>query len=125
MKDVIIVTRHAGLVIVLAEDYGIAGPVLAHVTAADVRGKAVVGVLPLHLAAEAKSVTEVTLNLPPELRGQELTIEQVRQHMKGLRTYVVRSLEAFNLNNEEEWRSGYGGSMGWGSIPDPIGRKSK
>jgi hypothetical protein len=45
--------------------------------------------------------------------------------MKGLRTYVVRSLEAYNKNSEEEWQSGYGGSMGWGTIPNPIGRESK
>jgi len=125
MKDVIIVTRHPALVQVLAEDYGIMGPVLAHATAADVRGKAVVGVLPLRLAALAKSTTEVVLDLPPELRGVELTVEQVRQYMKGLDTFVVRTLADFNLFSEEEWRSGYGGSMGWRSIPDPLKEKKK
>jgi hypothetical protein len=88
----VIVTRHAALVEVLAEDYGYVGPVLAHATAADVRGKRVVGVLPLHLAAVAESVTEVTLNLPPELRGKELSVDEVRQHLKGLTTYRVEEV---------------------------------
>jgi hypothetical protein len=90
--NTVIVTRHASLVEVLREDYGYAGPVLAHATADDVRGKRVVGVLPLHLAAAAESVTEVTLNLPPELRGKELTVEEVRQHLVGLSTYRVEEV---------------------------------
>jgi hypothetical protein len=92
ITNTVIVTRHAALVEVLAEDYGYVGPVLAHATAADVRGKCVVGVLPLHLAAAAESVTEVTLNLPPELRGKELSVDQVRQHLIGLSTYRVEEV---------------------------------
>jgi hypothetical protein len=90
--NTVIVTRHAALVEVLAEDYGYVGPVISHATADDVRGKCVVGVLPLHLAAVAESVTEVTLNLPPELRGKELTVEEVRKHLKGLTTYRVEEV---------------------------------
>jgi putative CRISPR-associated protein (TIGR02620 family) len=92
MSSTIIVTRHPALVAVLAEDYGHTGPVLAHATADDVRGKAVIGVLPLHLAAEAESVTEVTLNLPPELRGKELSVDEVRKHLVGLSTYRVEKV---------------------------------
>ena len=92
MSSNIIVTRHPALVEVLREDFGIDGPVLAHATADDVRGKRVVGVLPLHLAAVAESVTQVTLNLPPELRGKELTVEEVRKHLKGLTTYRVEEV---------------------------------
>jgi len=88
----VIVTRHAALVEVLAEDYGYVGPVIAHATADDVRDKRVVGVLPLHLAAAAESVTEVTLNLPPELRGKELSVDEVRQHLVGLSTYRVEEV---------------------------------
>jgi hypothetical protein len=40
----------------------------------------------------AESVTEVTLNLPPELRGKELTVEEVRKHLKGLTTYRVEEV---------------------------------
>lgn len=87
----IIITRHAGLVEYLREIGAVDPdtPVVAHVSAGDIAGKNVVGVLPLSLAACAASVTEVPLSLPRELRGQELTVEQVRQYAGILRTYKV------------------------------------
>ena len=84
------VTRHTALAVVLAEDYGIRGEVVAHVTPDQVRGREVVGVLPLHLAAEASSVTELQLELPAALRGVELTASQVRTCARGLVTYEVQ-----------------------------------
>jgi putative CRISPR-associated protein (TIGR02620 family) len=95
MKDVIIVTRHPAMVEFLRDYCGITGKVIAHATAADVAGRRVVGTLPLHLAALAASVTEVTLNLPPELRGKELTVEQLDKYSQSLQTFVVRSEESF------------------------------
>jgi putative CRISPR-associated protein (TIGR02620 family) len=82
-------------VTVLAEQ-GIAAPcveVISHATPEDVRGKHVAGVLPLSLAAECESVTEVALDLPPEARGRELSAAEVRQYMTGVRTYAVRVIE--------------------------------
>ena len=90
----IVVTRHAGLIPVLVE-HGIVDSdvrVVAHATAADVTGRHVVGVLPLHLAAEAAKVTEVTLAIPAEMRGVELDATQVRSFMKGISTYKVEKL---------------------------------
>ena len=87
----VIVTRHPALVEVLIEE-GIApasAQVIAHATPEEIRGRAVFGILPLHLAAEAESVTVIGLNLPPELRGQELNADQVREHMGGVATYRV------------------------------------
>ena len=92
--DMIVVTRHAGLVPVLIE-HGIVGPdvqVVAHATADDVRNRHVVGVLPLHLAAVAAKVTEVTLAIPSDLRGVELDAAQVRKFMTGVSTYKVEKL---------------------------------
>lgn len=86
--NTIIVTRHPALVEHLAEQ-GYTGKVVAHATDDDVRGQHVVGVLPLRLAALAASVTEVPLNLPPELRGVELTLEQVRAYAGEPVTYRV------------------------------------
>lgn len=88
----LVVTRHPGLLEVLQErDIAPAGiKVLAHATADDVRGRHVAGVLPLALAAEAESVTEITLNLPVEARGRELNAAEVRQYMTGISRYVVR-----------------------------------
>lgn len=87
----IIVTRHQALVEHLRE-IGLcaeADIVVSHATEDMVAGKDVIGVLPLRLAAFAASVTEVPLALPEWLRGQELTIEQVRQYAGKPATYVV------------------------------------
>lgn len=87
----VVVTRHPALVEYLTE-LGVvpAGTeVVTHATAEQVRGRHVFGVLPLHLAAETASVTEVTLRVPAELRGVELTLEQVRQFAGPLVEYKV------------------------------------
>jgi hypothetical protein len=97
----IIVTRHPALVEVLREDFDIEGEAHEHATAELVRDRAVIGVLPLHLAALAFSVTAVDLDLPPELRGKELTVDEVRRHLKGLTPYKVQTLRGhFNTLNQ-------------------------
>lgn len=91
MENQVVVTRHPALLEYLREQ-GLcdsAAVVIEHASPDDVRGRHVIGVLPHHLSAEAASVTEVPLNLPPELRGQELTVEQVRQYAGEPCTYVV------------------------------------
>lgn len=88
----VVVTRHPALVEHLIE-IGLCKPdtpVITHACPADVRGKHVIGVLPLSLAALAARVTEVPLTIPEELRGQELTAEQIWQHACHPRTYTVR-----------------------------------
>lgn len=95
MKTVI--TRHPALVQHLIE-IGLISPdsaVIAHATAEDVRDKHVIGVLPLSLAAEAASVTEIPMNLPAELRGKELTIEQVRRFAGKPVRYCVSIADPF------------------------------
>lgn len=87
----VVVTRHSALVEYLTE-LGVvpAGTeVVTHAAAEQVRGRHVFGVLPLHLAAEARRVTEVPLHVPAELRGVELTLAQVRQFAGPLTSYVV------------------------------------
>lgn len=87
----VIVTRHAALVEYLRGMFPTCADLLVvpHATEDDVRGKHVWGVLPLRLAAVAASVTEVPLDLPAALRGQELTLEQVRQYAGKPVTYTV------------------------------------
>lgn len=87
----VVVTRHPALIEFLL-DAGLVPtgtPVISHATADDVRGKHVFGVLPLSLAVLAKSITEVGLNLPPELRGVELSLAQVHAHTTGIQKYFV------------------------------------
>jgi CRISPR-associated protein Csx16 len=79
----VIVTRHQGLLRWLEAHHPelMAGAeVLPHITAAEqIRGKVVVGNIPMALAAEAALVMAPTYEVPAELRGQELTAEQLEQ----------------------------------------------
>lgn len=88
----VVVTRHEALVEYLVEA-GIVDPgtpVIPHATEDHVRGRHVIGVLPLRLAALAESVTEIPLSLPPEARGRELSLDEVRRYAGLPATYVVR-----------------------------------
>lgn len=91
----VIVTRHVALIAYWIES-GLAcvsTPVLTHVSEPEqIAGKHVLGVLPLHLASAAVSVTELQLTVPPELRGVELTLPQLRQYSAGHATYIVSRL---------------------------------
>ena len=64
-------------------------PVLEHATEEDVKGKHVFGALPIRLAALADRITEVPLFVPAELRGTELSLEQVRELAGTPKTYKI------------------------------------
>jgi len=90
----------------------VAGPEAAdwevrqHVTVADVRGRIVIGVLPLVLAAEAALVVEIPLVLHPEDRGRELSLMEMRERVTGpaVAYTVTRVGEAPKMGAEEkEW----------------------
>lgn len=66
-------------------------PIRAEVTADDVRGKHVVGNLPLHLAALSASVTAIEFAGPPP-RGQEYTAADMTAAGARLAVYVVRAV---------------------------------
>lgn len=88
----LVVTRHPGLVEYLQE-IGLANEsvqVVSHASPEVVSGRHVCGVLPHSLSCLRASFTEVPLNLPPELRGVELTLEQVRAYAGSPVTYEVR-----------------------------------
>lgn len=86
----LIVTRHKGLVEVLCEDFGLTDiEVITHASIDDVRDRNVIGILPIELAAFCETITVLSLNLPPELRGVELNADQVREYMGELNTYTV------------------------------------
>lgn len=89
--DNIIVSRHPGLVDWLAAK-GITGTVISHVTDPGIlTGKHVYGVLPLNLAALASQVTAVDLpNLPVDLRGKDITPQQMDDAGARMTTYVVK-----------------------------------
>jgi putative CRISPR-associated protein (TIGR02620 family) len=87
----VVVTRHPGLVEFLVERGIIqaGAEVIAHATPEQLTGAHVVGVLPLALASLAEKVTTVELVLPPEKRGVELTVEEVREFAKEVVTFKV------------------------------------
>jgi len=92
MKFEIVVTRHPSLVNYL-EEMGLTSKnvqVLTHAGPDDVKGKDVCGVLPHSLSCLTASFTEVPLVLPAELRGTELTLEQIKRYAKPPVTYIVR-----------------------------------
>ena len=94
MSNTVVVTRHESLVEYLREKGLVRGDVevVAHATPDVIRGRHVVGVLPLHLAALCDRVTVVPLDLPPELRGRELNLEEVRAHAGAAQTFRVETL---------------------------------
>ena len=97
MSNKLVVTRHAGLIQYLLEIGLISkdDEIVAHATVENVRGKDIVGVLPLSLACYANTVTEVPLALPQELRGTDLPLEAVRSYAGKPVTYVVRTETEF------------------------------
>lgn len=91
MNKVIAVTRHPALIQYFHETGLLpeGAPVMDRATARDVRGAHVIGVLPLHLMALAESVTKVPF-LVPDMRGRELSIEEIRSAAGRPVTYQVR-----------------------------------
>ena len=79
-------------------EIGLASPetvVITHATPEAVACKRVCGVLPHSLSCLCESFTEVPLDLPQELRGTELTVEDVRKYASTPVTYRVRLEDVF------------------------------
>jgi putative CRISPR-associated protein (TIGR02620 family) len=90
----LIIARHAGAVEWLRRN-GIKGQVVAHVDDPEIlEDKHVYGVLPLYLAARARSITEIAMpGLTPEQRGKELTPEEMDEAGARLQTYFVTQVK--------------------------------
>ena len=92
-----VITRHKALVdylldkdIIKEGEYKLS----EHADYKDVEGQDVIGVLPLQLASYAKSVTEVPLKLTPEMRGKELTFDEVENVAQEPVQYIVREVNS-------------------------------
>ena len=90
--DTIVVTRHRALVTLLRKWKVVTGDVQVyqHVTEQDVAGKHVIGVLPIWLAASAASYTEVPVRAPREMRGVELSLDELRLYARQPVTYHIQ-----------------------------------
>lgn len=88
----VLVTRHEALVEYFKE-LGIKfDKVISHATEGDVRGNDVYGILPLHLASLANTVTTIDMNLPAEMRGKELSLTDIEAYFTGMSTYKVEKI---------------------------------
>ena len=91
IANALVVTRHTSLV----EYLGVIGliddsaTVLSHATADDIRGRDVIGVLPHSLSCLTASFTEVPLRIPAEMRGVELTVDNITEYAESPVTYIV------------------------------------
>lgn len=91
----IVVTRHESLIEYLKEIKVIQDgdfQLISHATLEDVEGKDIIGVLPISLASHANTITEIPLNVPMELRGKELSIDDVRKYAGEIAVYKVLKL---------------------------------
>ena len=92
-----VITRHKALLAYLLDKDIIKEgeyKLIEHADYKDVEGQDVIGVLPLQLASYAKSVTEVPLKLTPEMRGKELTFEEVEKVADKPVQYIVREVNS-------------------------------
>ena len=92
-----VITRHKALLAYLLDKDIIKEgeyKLIEHADYKDVEGRDVIGVLPLQLASYAKSVTEVPLKLTPEMRGKELTFEEVEKVAQEPVQYIVREVNS-------------------------------
>ena len=61
-------------------------------TEEDVRGNDVYGVLPLRLASFTNTVTSIDMNIPAEMRGKELSLEDIKKYLVDISTYKVEKI---------------------------------
>jgi len=87
----IIVTRHPSMVALLVKEGLVdsSTPVLAHASAEEIRGKHVFGVLPHSLSCLTASFTEIPLRIPAEMRGKELSLDDLQKFAGEAVTYTV------------------------------------
>lgn len=92
-----VVTRHKALLAYLLDKEIVKEgefELIEHADYQDVMGKNVIGVLPLQLSAYTKTITEVPLTLTPEMRGKELTLNEVEQIAEEPVQYIVREVDS-------------------------------
>lgn len=96
----IVITRHPAFVEYLL-DKGIIKEgeyeVIEHASPEKIMKRRVIASgLPLHLACLCERVFTVSINLPLELRGKELTLEDMKKYAGDIQEYIV-----LRVNREE------------------------
>lgn len=88
----ILVTRHQVLIEYFKEANIEFDKVISHATEEEVRGNDVYGVLPLRLASLANTVTTIDIDIPAEMRGKELSLEDIKKYGVNISTYKVEKI---------------------------------
>ena len=88
----ILVTRHPALVEYFSNMGITFDKVITHATAEDVTSNDVYGVLPLRLASFTNTITSIDMNIPAEMRGKELSLEDIKKYLVDISTYKVEKI---------------------------------
>ena len=109
----LVVSRHKALVETLKEvavGFDLSNAeVKEHVEEKDVTGKIIIGVLPLRLASKARRFFELSLAVPADMRGKELTKDELKKYMIGIQEYIVAtpgSITVEIMGDDLSWVSG-------------------
>lgn len=97
----IIVTKHKSIIPFLIKKKYITGDeeILTNVTITDIKGRHVIGTLPLRLVCYAGKYTPIRLNIPSLERGKRFSPEEIEKYILPLKTYKVRVCD---FNEKEE-----------------------
>jgi CRISPR-associated protein Csx16 len=92
------ISRHPGALAWAADEGLFVDQVIAHLDPAIIQpGDTLIGSLPVNLAAEVCArggrYLHLSLDLPPDLRGRELSVEQMRACGARVEEYQVRRLD--------------------------------
>jgi len=90
MKTVII-TRHPGALKWLRKHHPEYKEVehIVHAKPEDIEGNIVIGMLPIHMAVLAKEYWNLSLNIPAEMRGKELTVSDMEKYNCKIEQYKI------------------------------------
>lgn len=93
--EFLVVTRHKNLKEFLINKglITVVTPSITHATMGDVLKKNVVGNLPMHLAAHTNAIMSLTINVPLDKRGTELSVEELEMYTSDFCWYKVWEIE--------------------------------
>ena len=95
MPKTVVVTKYPAIVEYLKERGWIDRDTTVHAYAKrdDIEGCHVIGVLPLHLAAHAETVTIIRISPPRGFDWAKMTVEDLYEHARPPLTYQVQTIE--------------------------------
>nr|BDI55091.1 MAG: CRISPR-Cas system-associated protein Csx16 [uncultured archaeon] len=91
MSEIIIVSRHAGAINWLKKHYPKFSNLkhLTHISEEEIKDRIIIGTLPVNLAVLAKEYWHLSMNVPLEMRGKELTVEDMENFNCKIENYKI------------------------------------